>query len=247
QDLLTAPSRWLADKTETEYRIEGEGIVVIPNFIDLQRFRPADGTAKRRELGAEGRFLVTHVSNFRPVKRVKDVVSGFAALRQRQDAVLALVGSGPDLDDALRLADVLGVREHVRALGKLDDLETVLQASDVFFLPSVAESFGLAALEAQACGCPVIGYRAGGLPEVVIDHETGILCPEGEDVCLGSLAADLLGDPERFRAMRQASRRNAERFAMTPIVASYEKALCCLVHANRVCDAATMADCAHTQ
>lgn len=247
QDLLTAPSRWLVEKTETEYRIPPEDIVVIPNFIDLERFRPADGSAKRRELGAEGRYLVTHVSNFRPVKRVQDVVGGFAALRKRKDAVLALVGKGPDLEDALRQAEALGVREDVRPLGKLDDLENVLQASDLFFLPSLVESFGLAALEAQACGCPVLGYRAGGLPEVVRDQETGLLCPEGEDVCLGSLAADLLDDSERFEAMRRASRSNAERFAMEPIVGQYEKALCCLVHANQICDAVTMADCAHTQ
>ncbi len=245
QDLLTAPSRWLVEKTETEYRIPPENILTIPNFIDLERFCPADGAAKRKELGAEGRYLVTHVSNFRPVKRVQDVVGGFAALRRRKDAVLALVGKGPDLQGALDQAESLGVREHVRPLGKLDDLETVLQASDVFFLPSLVESFGLAALEAQACGCPVFGYRAGGLPEVVQDEETGILCPEREEVCLGTLAADLLDDPERLRAMRQASRHNAERFAMEPIVGLYEKALCCLVHANQVCDAATMADCSH--
>ncbi len=245
QDLLTAPSHWLTEKTETEFQIPREDMVVIPNFVDLGRFRPADGTAKRRELGAEGRALVTHVSNFRPVKRVQDVVSAFAVLRQRLDAVLALVGSGPDLDMALRLADALGVREHVRALGKLDDLETVLQASDVFFLPSLVESFGLAALEAQACGCPVIGYRAGGLPEVVEDQVTGILCPEKEDVCLGSLTADLLENPDRLQAMRVASSRRAELFATAPIIDRYEKALCCLVHADRVCDATSMTDCVH--
>lgn len=247
QDLLTAPSRWLVEKTQTEYRIPAENIQVIPNFVDLQRFRPADGTAKRRELGAEGRALITHVSNFRPVKRVRDVVTGFSVLRQRMDAVLALVGTGPELEGALKLAEVLGVREDVRELGKLNDLETVLQASDVFLLPSMVESFGLAALEAQACGCPVIGYRAGGLPEVVDDQVTGILCPEKEDVCLGTLAAGLLEDRPRFLAMREASSRNAARFATGPIVESYEKALCCLVHADRVCDATTMADCVHAQ
>ncbi len=245
QDLLTTPSRWLAEKTETEFHIPLEDMLVIPNFVDLNRFRPADGTRKRRELGAEGRALVTHVSNFRPVKRVMDVVSAFAVLRRRMDAVLALVGSGPDLEKALRMAEALGVRDDVRALGKLDDLETVLQASDLFFLPSLVESFGLSALEAQACGCPVIGYRAGGLPEVVSDQETGILCPEKEDVCMGSLAADLLENPERFGAMRAASSRRAERFATAPIIERYEKALCCLVHADRVCDADSMADCAH--
>ncbi|MCP3960345.1 MAG: N-acetyl-alpha-D-glucosaminyl L-malate synthase BshA [bacterium] len=246
QDLLTAPSCWLIGETEREFHIQPDKIIAIPNFVDLERFHPADGTATRRELGAEGRFLVTHVSNFRPVKRVSDVVSGFAALRRRQDAVLALVGSGPDLEPALKLAEVLGVREHVRALGKRDDLETILQASDVFFLPSMVESFGLAALEAQACGCPVIGYRAGGLPEVVVDRETGILCPAGEDVCMGTLAAELLEDRDRFLAMREASRLNAKKFATGPIVDGYEKALCCLVHADRVCDAPTMAACTHT-
>lgn len=233
QDLLTAPSRWLVDRTEAEFHTPPGAIVTIPNFVDLERFRPGDGTAKRRELGAEGRYLITHVSNFRPVKRVRDVVRGFAVFRQHTDAVLALVGTGPDLEPALDLAAELGVRDDVRPLGKLDDLETVLQASDVFMLPSLVESFGLAALEAQACGCPVIGYDAGGLPEVVVDGETGILCPEKEDVCLGGLAADLLGDRARYRAMREASRANAERFATGPIVERYEKALCCLVSTLR--------------
>ena len=102
----------------------------------------------------------------------------------------------------------------------------------------------LSALEAQACGCPVIGYHAGGLPEVVIDQETGILCPEKEHVCLGSLAAELLADRKRYQAMREASYRNAKRFATGLVVGQYEKALCCLVHSDRVCGAATTADCA---
>jgi N-acetyl-alpha-D-glucosaminyl L-malate synthase BshA len=245
QDLLTAPSRWLVGKTETEYRLQGERILTIPNFVDLERFQPADGTAIRRELGAEDRYLITHVSNFRPVKRVPDVISAFATLRKHTQAVLALAGDGPDLPPALAQAEDLGVRGDVRVLGKRDDLEKLLQASDVYYLPSVAESFGLSALEAQACGCPVIGYHAGGLPEVVIDQKTGILCPEKQHVCLGSLAADLLADRERYQAMRLAARVNAERFAKEPIVDRYEKALCCLVHSDQVCGAPTMAECAH--
>ncbi|MCP4204170.1 MAG: N-acetyl-alpha-D-glucosaminyl L-malate synthase BshA, partial [bacterium] len=245
QDLLTAPSCWLVGKTESEYRFQPERILAIPNFVDLERFHPADGTETRRELGAEDRYLITHMSNFRPVKRVADVISGFATFRKHADAVLALVGDGPDLAPAMVQAEELGIRDDVRVLGQRDDLETILQASDVFCLPSVAESFGLSALEAQACGCPVIGYHAGGLPEVVIDQQTGILCPEKEHVCLGSLTADLLADRERYQAMREASRRNAERFAKGPVVDRYEKALCCLVHSDRVCGAETMADCAH--
>lgn len=245
QDLLTAPSAWLAEETYREFHTEAHNIVVIPNFLDLERFCPGDGGDMRQRLGAEGRHLVTHVSNFRPVKRVEDVVSGFAALRKKLDAVLALVGEGPELEKATKLATILGVRDHVRVLGKLDDLELVLQASDLFFLPSLAESFGLAALEAQACGCPVIGYRAGGLPEVVEDQVTGLLCPQGEDVCMGSLGAALLRDQDRYQAMRKAARQRAERFAAGPIVERYERALCCLAHDHASCGATTTTECAH--
>lgn len=230
QDLLTAPSRWLAIETEHAFHTPHEEIVVVPNFVDLERFRPQDAAGVRAELGAEGRHVITHVSNFRPVKRVDDVVRGFAALREQLEAVLVFVGDGPDLQPALRLAEALGVGADVRSLGKLENLERILQASDLFFLPSRAESFGLAALEAQACGCPVIGYRAGGLPEVVVDGVTGLLCPEGEDVCLGSLAAELLRDRPRYLAMRAAAREHAERFGADPLVDRYEDALCCLIN-----------------
>ena len=230
QDLLTAPSRWLAEKTEREFRIPADDIVVVPNFVDLERFRPGDSGELHCRFGAEGRHIVTHVSNFRPVKRVEDVVRGFAVLRERLPSVLLLVGEGPELPKAERLAEELGIYEDVRVLGKTNQLEPILQASDLFFLPSVAESFGLSALEALACGCPVLGYRAGGLPEVVIDGESGILCPEGEDVCLGALAADLLGDPQRHQAMCEAARRQAERFATGPILDRYEEALTRLVN-----------------
>ncbi|MEL7058428.1 MAG: N-acetyl-alpha-D-glucosaminyl L-malate synthase BshA [Acidobacteriota bacterium] len=235
QDLLTAPSAWLARETEREFDVAPGRIQVIPNFVDLERFAPKDAAKMRRRLDAEDRFVVSHASNFRPVKRVADVVRGFARLRTEADAVLALVGEGPELEPALALAKELGVRDDLRVLGRLDRPEKVLQASDLFLLPSIAESFGLAALEAQACGVPVIGYRAGGLPEVVVDGETGILCPEGEDVCLGGLSAELLHDATRHRAMREAARTNAERFATGPILAAYERALCCLVSQGDVC------------
>ncbi|MEM9558358.1 MAG: N-acetyl-alpha-D-glucosaminyl L-malate synthase BshA [Acidobacteriota bacterium] len=226
QDLLTAPSAWLARETEREFNVREDSIDVIPNFVDLERFRPGDCAATRRRLGAEGRAVITHVSNYRPVKRVPDVISGFAKLRTLIDAVLVLIGEGPELEPAIEQAKELGVRRDLRVLGNLDNLEEILRASDLFLLPSLAESFGLAALEAQACGVPVIGYRAGGLPEVVRDGETGILCPEGEDVCLGGLAAEVLGDRQRFESMRRAARSNAERFGLPGILEQYENALC---------------------
>ena len=228
QDLLTSPSAWLARETEREFHVPEGAVQVIPNFVDLERFKPGEPEAvakMRKKLHAEGKFVISHVSNFRPVKRVEDIVRGFSVMRETHDAILVLVGDGPELPKALEMARQLGVRDDVRVLGQLDKLEEVLQASDLFLLPSLAESFGLSALEAQACGCPVIGYRAGGLPEVVIDRETGVLCPEGQDVCLGSLAAELLLDRDRHRRMGLAARVNAERFAVEKVLGHYEKAL----------------------
>lgn len=227
QDLLTAPSRWLAEATASGFGIARERIQVIPNAVDPERFRPDPDPPARRWLAPHGEAVLVHVSNFRPVKRVEQVVEAFAVLRQRLPAVLALVGDGPELPKAEQLARELGVREAVRILGQQRP-EAILQAGDLFLLPSVAESFGLAALEALACGVPVLGYAAGGLPEVVEDGVSGILCPAGEPVCLGSLAAELLLDRARHARMREAARRRALAFAPGPIVDRYEAALAAL-------------------
>jgi N-acetyl-alpha-D-glucosaminyl L-malate synthase BshA len=223
QDLLTAPSAWLARETDTHFGTAGR-VQVIPNAVDLDRFRVDPQQAWRRNLAPEGWHVLTHVSNFRPVKRVEEVVGAFAVLRRRLKAVLVLVGDGPDLPKAEDLARELGVRDDLRILGQQKP-EPILQATDLFLLPSRAESFGLAALEAMACGAPVLGYHAGGLPEVVEDGVSGILCPEGTDHCLGSLAADLLENRPRFERMRIAARTRAEGFALGPIVDQYETAL----------------------
>ncbi|MBN8526744.1 MAG: N-acetyl-alpha-D-glucosaminyl L-malate synthase BshA [Planctomycetes bacterium] len=224
QDLLTAPSRWLAEATDTDFGTKPGRVVAIPNFVDLQRFRPQQDCAARRLLAPKGTAIVTHISNFRPVKRVEMVVNAFAVLRRRMPAVLVLVGDGPELPKAEQLARELGVRDDLRILGQQQP-EPILQASDLFLLPSIAESFGLAALEAMACGVPVLGYHAGGLPEVVEDGISGILCPTGEDLCLGSLAAGLLADRERHARMRVAARARAEQFGPDGIVDRYERLL----------------------
>ena len=224
QDLITAPSRWLAEATDTDFGTEPGRVVAIPNFVDLERFRPDPESKWRTCLAPDGQAVITHISNFRPVKRVDMVVNAFATLRRRMPAVLALVGDGPELPKAEQLARELGIRDDLRILGQQRP-EPILQASDLFLLPSISESFGLAALEAMACGVPVIGFRAGGLPEVVEDGISGILCPTGEDVCMGSLAANLLSDRDRFARMRAAARSQAERFGPGPIVDRYERLL----------------------
>ena len=224
QDLLTAPSTWLATETDKHFGTAPGTVLAIPNFVELERFRPDPAAPARALLAPQGQAVLTHVSNFRPVKRVEEVVSAFAVVRRRMPAVLVLVGDGPELPKAEQMARELGVRDDVRVLGNQPP-EPILQASDLFLLPSVAESFGLAALEAMACGVPVLGYQAGGLPEVVEDGVTGLLCPEGSSICLGTLAANLLADKPRHRAMCVAARAQAELFAPTPIVDKYEQAL----------------------
>ena len=224
QDLITTPSEWLARETEEHFHVAPGRIKAIPNFVELDRFMPDAHPSWRPTLAPEGTFVITHVSNFRPVKRVEEVVRAFSVIRKRLKAVLVLVGDGPDLPKAESLARELGIRDDLRLLGNQRP-EPVLQASDLFLLPSRAESFGLAALEAMACGVPVLGYHAGGLPEVVEDGVTGILCPEGSDICLGTLAANLLEDAPRLARMRLAARARAEHFAPTPIVDAYEEAL----------------------
>ena len=228
QDLLTTPSAWLARETATHFHTNGD-VQVIPNFVDLERFAPKRDCQARRQLAPAGYRIVTHASNFRPVKRIEEVMGAFAVLRRSVPAVLVLAGDGPELPKAEAMARDLGVRDDLRLLGQQAQIEAVLQASDLFLLPSRAESFGLAALEAMACGCPVLGYHAGGLPEVVEDGVSGILCPEGGDVCLGSLAARLLLDEPRYQAMRVAARTRAEQFGTGPIIDRYEAALQALV------------------
>jgi L-malate glycosyltransferase len=224
QDLLTTPSAWLARQTEEHFHTAPGRIHAIPNFVDLDRFRPDPAPAWRSVLAPADHRILTHVSNFRPVKHVEEVVGAFAVVRRRMKATLLLVGDGPELPKAEAQARELGVRDDVRMLGNQKP-EPILQSSDLFLLPSRAESFGLAALEAMACGCPTLGYHAGGLPEVVEDGVSGLLAPEGCDTCMGSLAADLLMDEPRYQAMRLAARKRAEQFAPKPIVDAYEQAL----------------------
>ncbi|MBA2480575.1 MAG: N-acetyl-alpha-D-glucosaminyl L-malate synthase BshA [Planctomycetes bacterium] len=228
QDLLTTPSAWLSAETDRHFGTKPGTVRAIPNFVDLERFKPDPTKAARQCLAPDDYKVITHVSNFRPVKRVDEVVRAFAVLRRHHKAVLALVGDGPELPKAEHLARELGVRGDLRILGQQKP-EPILQASDLFLLPSRAESFGLSALEAMACGCPVLGYAAGGLPEVVEDGVTGLLCPEGSDLCLGTLAAGLLSDEPRYQAMRLAARARAELFAAGPIVDQYERALLALL------------------
>jgi N-acetyl-alpha-D-glucosaminyl L-malate synthase BshA len=194
---------------------------VIPNFVNLSEYKPGEPTG-RLGLAPDGHKLITHVSNFREVKRVKDVVRVFTRIQRAMPATLVMIGDGPERVDAENEARDLGVAQDVKFLGRLDSVASLLQASDLFILPSQTESFGLAALEAMACGSPVVATRAGGLPEVVDDEVNGILEPVGSVEAMGRRAVELLRSPERHATMRQAAIAKARSFSADRVVPMYE-------------------------
>jgi N-acetyl-alpha-D-glucosaminyl L-malate synthase BshA len=191
-DGVTAVSHWLRDETARNFATE-KPIEVIPNFVDPSRFRRSGG-AIRQIFAAAGEKLLCHVSNFRPVKRIMDVLEIFERVSRVIPSRLLMVGDGPDRSRAEAFCRDHGLRERVFFLGNIPNLEEVVGAADLFLLPSDAESFGMAALEAMASEVPVIGTRAGGLPEVVIDGETGFLLPVGDIDAMAERAIEILSD-----------------------------------------------------
>src|SRR5687768_17523965 len=220
-DGVTAVSEYLRDETYRAFGCDTCDVRVVPNFVNLQEYRPGEPGC-RRQVAPEGHKVITHVSNFREVKRVKDVVRVFARIRRAMPATLVMIGDGPERVDAENEAGDLLVSGDVRFLGRLDSVASLLQASDLFILPSQTESFGLAALEAMACGAPVVASRAGGLPEVIDDGVNGILEPVGSVEAMGRRAVELLRDPEKYAAMRAAAVAKAEQFSANSIVPRYE-------------------------
>ncbi|MBA3495551.1 MAG: N-acetyl-alpha-D-glucosaminyl L-malate synthase BshA [Gemmatimonadales bacterium] len=220
-DEVTAVSSSLRDETYRAFGCVSSDVRVIPNFVNLREYHPVEPGA-RSSLAPEGTRVITHVSNFREVKRVKDVVRVFARIRRAMPATLIMVGDGPERVDAESEARELNVAGDVRFLGRLDSVASLLQASDLFLLPSQTESFGLAALEAMACGSPVVASRAGGLPEVIDDGVSGILEPVGSVEAMGRRAVELLRDPERHAGMCRAAIAKAEEFSADRIVPMYE-------------------------
>jgi len=222
-DAVTAVSQYLSDETYRAFGCERCAVEVIPNFIDPALF---DRTRHAFPVPAEviaGRKVIMHISNFRPVKRVRDIVRTFARITQRVPSVLVMIGDGPERVEAEVEARDLGIAEQVLFLGKIDAIAPLLAGADLFLLTSDKESFGLSALEALASGVPVIGARAGGLPEVVTDGETGFLRDVGDVEGMAAAGAALLQDAPRWLQMSQAAALDARRrFAEDAIVARYE-------------------------
>ena len=220
-DAVTTPSRWLAGATHVALGVpDAIAIDVIPNFVDVERFTPA--AAGGPPAGGTGVPVVAHVSNFRPLKRLDDVVEVFARVRAARPARLCLIGDGPERARIEAAIAARGLGADVELLGERADLPALLRGADVFLLPSEIESFGLAALEALACGVPVVASSVGGLPEVVTDGEVGFLRPVGDVAAMATAVARLLDDQPLRRRMGTAARRLVEsRYALGPAVDRY--------------------------
>ena len=222
-DAVTAVSVYLRQATQATFGIERH-IDVIYNFVDHQRFqpRPEAGNGRRKSLAPNGEKLMIHVSNFRPVKNIPDVIKTFALVRKELKCRLLMVGEGPELPAARNLSRQLGVVEDVLFLGRQPVVEELLACADLFILPSAFESFGLSALEAMSCGLPVIATETGGLREVVSPCEDGWLCPVGDCECMAARAIGVLSDDARLEQMGRAARQKAvERFPAERIVPQY--------------------------
>ncbi len=218
-DAVTAVSAYLRDETFRAFGCTACDISVIPNFVDLAEFRPP---RERCPLFPASDKVLMHISNMRPVKRLLDVVGIFDRVRKEVPSRLVLAGDGPDRDAAEREVERLGLKDRVRFIGKVEDVAQVVRWAHLFLLPTVSESFGLAALEAMATGVPVIGANVGGLPEVVEHGVSGYLGEPGnvDDMAGGALA--LLQDAGRYEAASHAARARAGLFAKETVVPLYE-------------------------
>lgn len=222
-DAVTAVSAALRDQTYEQLGL-CKPIDVVPNFIDPARFAEARKGPGARRWAREGEKVMVHISNFRPVKRVLDVVEVFRRTLEHVPARLLLVGDGPDRVQAELRCRELGICHAITFLGSLPLIEEVLVGADLFLLPSRSESFGLAALEAMACHVPVIATSVGGLPEVVVHGETGFLYPVGDVDSMADAAIRVLQDDElRGRLARAARRRALEHFDQDRVVGRYRE------------------------
>ena len=222
-DALTAVSEYLRRETFNAFGCTACAVEVIHNFIDPDVYDRRKYAITIRDQVPAGRKVLMHISNFRPVKRVRDVVRIFAHVARAMPSVLVMVGDGPDRVTAEKEAEMLGVSDQTMFLGRLDAIAPLLAGADLFLLPTERESFGLSALEALACGVPVIGTRAGGLPEVVRDGVTGVLRDVGDVEGMSAAAVEILSSPEKWQAMSEAAAADARtRFSQEDMVTRYE-------------------------
>jgi L-malate glycosyltransferase len=225
-DGITAVSDYLKKKTIDEFKIKNP-ISIIYNFVDTDKFKPNPNPKFKSQFAPDQEKVIMHISNFRPVKRVEDVVRIFSLIHQQIPAKLILVGEDCESLPMRKVREVgheLAVDEHIICLGQQGNIENLLPIADLFLLPSEQESFGLAALEAMSCGVPVIATNIGGIPEVVIENETGYLSKLGDVADMTKNAINMLTNPELHKQLQQRARTRAiSCFDSHQIIPQYEQ------------------------
>jgi L-malate glycosyltransferase len=224
-DGVTAISSHLRDRTREAFAIDSE-IEVIRNFVNCDVYvrNPQLVATMRPQFAGPDEKLLVHLSNFRPVKRILDVVETFARVARAVPSRLLLIGDGPDRSAAERLALQHGIQDRIHFLGKQDNVNELLPLADLMLMPSEMESFGLAALEAMACGVPAIATRVGGVPELIDDGVTGRLLEVGDVEGMSQAAIALLTDEPARQRMAEAARKTAQdRFCASRIIPLYEE------------------------
>jgi len=219
---ITAVSHNLKQETLNNFNIQKE-IDVIYNFVDVQRFQRKEKEHFKRMIAPNGERIITHVSNFRKVKRVDDVIKIFEKIRKEVPSKLIMIGDGPERTEAEELVkQFCNLQTDVRFLGKQEQVEEIFSISDLFLLPSAYESFGLAALEAMACGIPVISSNAGGLPEINQQGVTGYLSDVGDVADMAKNSISILNEDDVLKCFKEAAYKQAHSFTIDKVVPEYE-------------------------
>ncbi|TBV26577.1 N-acetyl-alpha-D-glucosaminyl L-malate synthase BshA [Meridianimaribacter sp. CL38] len=220
-DAVTSVSESLKEDTLRLFDIKND-IEVIPNFIDVGKYKHTFTDCQRGMMANEDEKIITHISNFRPVKQITDVVKVFYNIQKEIPAKLMMVGEGPERKPAEQLCEQLGISDKVIFFGNSNEVDRILCFSDLFLLPSITESFGLAALEAMVSGVPVISSNTGGIPEVNIEGVTGFLSNVNDVESMSKNAVHILSNEERLATFKQNAKEEAAKFDIHKIVPQYE-------------------------
>ena len=221
-DAITAVSDNLKDETFRHFDIEKE-IIVIPNFVDTDRFQHSNKEHFKKMLAPNGERILAHVSNFRKVKRVEDVVTMFEKVHKQLPSKLLMIVDGPERQNIEEYCRTLNIFSDIRFLGKQDQVDEILSITDLFVLPSQYESFGLSALEAMACGVPVISTNAGGLPEINVQGVTGYMSEVGDTDDMAKHAIEMLKDEDKLKQFKENAIAHARTFSRQRIIPLYEQ------------------------
>ena len=220
-DAVTSVSHSLKEDTQRLFKTKKD-ITVVPNFVDLNKYKSLGNQCPKGILARDDERVITHISNFRNVKRIPDVIKIFNTIRKQIPSKLLMIGEGPERENAEKLCFDLKIDNHVLFLGNSNEVDKILCFSDLFLLPSETESFGLSALEAMASGVPVISSNTGGLPEVNLNGSSGYLSPVGDIKDMSEKALSILKDPKILLKFKKAAKLRATKFDVHQVVSSYE-------------------------